>query len=101
MGARPVPPMGAEHCSPFEIGRASGRGRGEISGGGVSFKKKKKKAMGRGRIDKKTVDGKEIRYMSPTGSKVRWLMKKARSALEVGCGSLADAAAARCEDWRG
>src|SRR2546430_14295845 len=34
------------------IGRASGRGRGEISGGGVSLKKKKKKRKWGGVVEK-------------------------------------------------
>src|SRR5258708_32913344 len=100
MGARPVPPMGAEHCSPFEIGRAAGRGKGEISGGGVSFKKKKEEAIGGcGLYTKKESSKHEIwciRHRSVERTSADVSMAPAQTArIEV-----ASARGRRCSDMR-
>src|SRR5256885_13896834 len=60
-----MPPGGiCSRCAPTrswrgwmrpQIGRAAGRGRGEISGGGVSFKKKKKKIVAEVVFNKKNI----------------------------------------------
>src|SRR5260370_32619204 len=52
-GAGPATPAEATGSAGGEIGRASCRGRVEISGGAVSFKKKKKRARGAGEKKKK------------------------------------------------